>query len=104
MQTIIRAVEYLPKKPELAEGTTDELVSETDGIVMRLFGAVPDYSKKEYENLWQQVFNADEDEMIQFCREKGIDVLDDAGKPIPGWRDIAVMLKAVDSGLISLAD
>lgn len=104
MQTIIRAVEYLPKKPELAEGTTDELVSETDGVVMRLFGAVPDYSKKEYENLWQQVFKADEDEMIQFCREKGIDVLDDAGKPVPGWRDIAVMLKAVDSGLISLAD
>lgn len=25
-QTVIRAQDYLPEKPELAEGTTDELV------------------------------------------------------------------------------
>lgn len=59
-------------KPELAEGTNDELVSETDGLTVRLFGAAPDYSKKEFEDLWQLVFNADEKEMIDFCREKAL--------------------------------
>ena len=72
-------------------------------MVMRLFGAVPDYSKKAYEKLWQEVFNADEKEMVDYCRSKGIDVLDDAKKPVPGWRDIAVMLKAVDAKLIERA-
>lgn len=102
-QTLIRAQDYLPKKPELAEGTTDELVSETDGLTIRLFGAAPDYSKKEYEDLWQSVFNADEKEMIDFCREKGVDVIGDDGFPVSGWRDVAVMLKAIESGVVSLA-
>lgn len=102
-QTVIRAVDYLPEKPELAEGTTDELVSETDGLTVRLFGAAPDYTQKEYEELWQVVFNADEKEMIAYCRKKGVDVLDDNGHPVSGWRDVAVMLKAIDAGLVSLA-
>ena len=102
-QTVIRAVDYLPKKPELAEGTTDELVSETDGLTVRLFGSAPDYTQKEFEDLWQLVFDADEKEMIAFCREKGVDVLDDSGFPVSGWRDVAVMLKAIEAGLISLA-
>ena len=42
-------------------------------------------------------------EMVDYCRSKGIDVLDDAKKPVPGWRDIAVMLKAVDTKLIERA-
>lgn len=102
-QTLIRAQDYLPKKPELAEGTTDELVSETDGLTIRLFGAAPDYSKKEYEDLWQSVFNADEKEMIDFCREKGVDIIGDDGFPVTGWRDVAVMLKAIDAGMVTLA-
>ena len=102
-QTIIRAVDYLPKKPEIAEGTNDELVSETDGLTVRLFGTAPDYTQKEYEDLWQVVFNADEKEMIAYCREKGVDVLDDNGYPVTGWRDVAVMLKAIDAGLVSLS-
>ena len=102
-QTVIRAVDYLPEKPELAEGTTDELVAETDGLTVRLFGSAPDYTKKEFEDLWQIVFDADEKEMIAFCREKGVDVLDDSGFPVSGWRDVAVMLKAIEAGLVSLA-
>ena len=102
-QTVIRAQDYLPEKPELAEGTNDELVSETDGLTVRLFGAAPDYSKKDFEDLWQLVFNADEKEMIDFCREKGVDVIGDDGFPVSGWRDVAVMLKAIESGVVSLA-
>ena len=102
-QTVIRAQDYLPEKPELAEGTNDELVSETDGLTVCLFGVAPDYSKKDFEDLWQLVFNADEKEMIDFCREKGVDVIGDDGFPVSGWRDVAVMLKAIESGVVSLA-
>ncbi len=102
-QTVIRAQDYLPEKPELAEGSTEELVSETEGLTVRLFGTAPDYSKKEYEDLWQSVFNADEKEMIDFCREKGVDVIGDDGFPVTGWRDVAVMLKAIDAGIVTLA-
>ena len=62
---LIRAKDYLPVKPELAEGTTDEPVNETDGLTTRLFGAAPDYTQKEYEDLWQAVFNADEKGVIR---------------------------------------
>ncbi len=102
-ETIIRAVDYMPAPLQPIEGLDPVRTSETDGMVMRLFGAVPDYSKKAYEKLWQEVFNADEKEMVDYCRSKGIDVLDDAKKPVPGWRDIAVMLKAVDAKLIERA-
>ena len=102
-QTIIKAKDYLPEKPELVEGTTDELVSETDGLVIRLFGSAPDYSKKEFEELWQSVFYSDEQEMIKYCLYKGIDVIGDDGCAVSGWRDIAVMLKAIDAGIVSLA-
>ena len=60
-------------------------------------------ARLNFEKLWQEVFNADEKEMVDYCRSKGIDVLDDAKKPVPGWRDIAVMLKAVDTKLIERA-
>lgn len=41
--------------------------------------------------------------MIDFCREKGVDVIGDDGFPVSGWRDVAVMLKAIESGVVSLA-
>ena len=102
-ETVIRAVDYLPAPLPPVEGVDPIRTSETNGMVTRIFGAAPDYSKKAYESLWQEVFDADEGEMTAYCRSKGIDVLDDAGKPVPGWRDIAVMVKAVDAGVVELA-
>ncbi len=102
-ETVIRAVDYMPAPLQPIEGFDPVRTSETDGMVMRLFGAVPDYSKKAYDKLWQEVFNADEKEMVEYCLSKGIDVLDDDKKPVAGWRDIAVMLKAVDTKLVEKA-
>lgn len=102
-QTVIRAVDYLPAKPEIAEGSAEDLISENDGVVERLFGTTPDYAQPEYEKLWQEVFDADEKQIVAYCLSKGIDVLDDNQKPVQKWRDIAVMLKAIDQGLLSLA-
>ena len=36
--------------------------------------------------------------------ERGVDVNGDDGEPVDGWRDMAVMLKAIDLGMVKLAD
>lgn len=100
-QTVIRAVDYVPTQPEIAEGSPEEV--ETNGVVVAIFGAAPDYSQPEFEQLWQEVFDGDDQETIAYCLSKNIDVLDDDKKPVSEWRDIAVMLKAIDKGLISVA-
>lgn len=101
-QNVIRAADYLAGKNETG-GEVNEPAPAAGGLAVRLFGSAPDYTQKEYEDLWKAVLDADEGEMIAFCREKGVDVLDDDGRPVPEWRDVAVMFKAIDAGLISLA-
>ena len=100
-QTVIRAVDYVPTRPKIAEGAPEEV--ETNSVVVALFGAAPDYGQPEYERLWQEVFDGDDKETIAYCLSKNIDVLDNDGKPVSEWRDIAVMLKAIDKGLIDIA-
>ena len=99
-QTVIRAVDYVPTRPKIAEGAPEEV--ETNGVVIALFGTAPDYRQPEFEALWQEVFNGDDKETIAYCLSKNIDVLDNDGKPVSEWRDIAVMLKAIDKGLIDI--
>lgn len=76
---------------------TDYLVSEPwDGLLIRLFGQMPDYTDPGLDRLWHLVHDSNEDAAIAYCRERGIDVLDDDGAPVPPWRDIAVMLLSND--------
>ena len=103
MQTIIHAKDYLSEKQNTADDKNHEPIATADDLAVRLFGTSPDYTQKEYEELWQLVINSDDNELIAFCREKGVDVLGDDGYPVSGWRDVAVMLKAIEKGLVSLA-
>ena len=103
MQTIIHAKDYLSNGQDAEENQSHEPLPSEDNLAVRLFGTAPDYTQKEFEDLWEAVINADDQEMIDFCMEKGIDVLGDDDFPVSGWRDVAVMLKAIDAGLISLA-
>lgn len=100
-KTVIRAVEYLPE-PEKDDNFDSFQLSQSDEMLLNLFGDVPDYSNQQFEDLWQEVFDAEDEDTITWCLEKGVDVLDNAGEPVPGWRDIAVMLKAIDGGLLKL--
>jgi hypothetical protein len=100
-ETVIRAVEYLPEVNENDSVDSFQL-SQSDGMLLNLFGDMPDYSNQQFEDLWQEIFDAEDEDMIAWCLEKGVDVLDNAGEPVSGWRDIAVMLKAIDSGLLEL--
>jgi hypothetical protein len=100
-ETIIRAADCLPEaKIESDPGTYE--MPQSDALLFALFGDTPVYSRPEFENIWQMVIDADDKDIIAYCLEKGIDVLDKAGKPVPGFRDIAVMLTAIEKGHIKL--
>ena len=100
---VIRAADYLPKPKENGDSSLESFdLPQSERIVCGIFGDEPDYSKWKYERLWRRFHRADDDKTIAYCLKKGVDVLDDHGKPVPGFRDIAVMLKAIEKGYIEL--
>lgn len=99
-QRIIRAADYEPVVKESAATPLEDAGDISIGA--HIFGESPDYTNPAFETLWQEVFDADENEMFAYCKEKGVDVIGDDGEPVTGWRDIAVMLKAIDTGLVQL--
>ena len=111
-KTVIRAADYLPEPEEAGACGSGDLESmqlpRSDLMLLNLFGGMPDYSDYQFEKLWQEVFDAEDKETIAWCLEKGVDVLtgkagpDENDEPVPGWRDIVVMLKAIDAGLLKL--
>lgn len=101
-ETTIRAVDYEPQLKEDASMPLDDMGDIS--VTAHIFGEGPDYTNPAYEELWQQVFNADDDEMIAYCLSKGVDVLNERKEPVTGWRDIAVMLKAIDTGLVKVKE
>jgi hypothetical protein len=100
--TIIRAADYLPKEGDYNPESYE--LTQSDRILYALFGDTPDYSMPKFEKLWQDILDAQDEDTIAWCLAKGIDLLDNDKKPVPGWRDIAVMLKAIDKGWLKLAD
>jgi len=101
-KTIIRAADYLPEPDESADLESMRL-PQSQAMLLNIFGDMPDYTNKKFEKLWQEIFNAEENDIIAYCLEKGVDVMGNDGEPVSGWRDIAVMLKAIDKGLLELA-
>ena len=97
---IIRAADYLPKPNNDSDGQ-DFVLPTSDQLLLTLFGEMPNYNNQKYEDIWQEVFNAEDADGISYCLEHGVDVMND-GEPVPGWRDIVVMLKAVEQGLIKM--
>jgi hypothetical protein len=102
-KNIIRAADYLPESNADCDGDDFEL-SVSEELVLNLFGDMPDYSNPKYEEIWQEIMDDEDDVGIAFCLGKGVDVMGDDGEPVSGWRDIAVMLKAVERGIIKYAD
>ena len=96
----IRAVDFEPQLKKEAEIPLEDAGDLS--VTAHIFGEGPDYTDPAFEALWQEVFDADDDDMIAYCKSKGVDVLDDKKEPVAGWRDIAVMLKAIDKGIVTL--
>jgi hypothetical protein len=99
---MIRAVDFLPDYPANSNGNQDFELPMSERLLLNLFGDFPDYSRQEYEDIWEEVIAAEESDMSAYCRSKGIDVTGNDGKPVGGWRDIAVMLKAIERGLLTI--
>ena len=97
---IIRAADYLPKPNNDSDGQ-DFALPTSDQLLLTLFGEMPNYNNQKYEGIWQDVFNTEDADGISYCLENGVDVMND-GEPVAGWRDIAVMLKAVERGLVKM--
>lgn len=98
---LIYAMDYLvAADPAAIAQDSMAYAPNAEGLVLRLFGVLPDYANPEFERLWQRI-NANPPAAVwAYCREQGVDVLDGAGQPVPPWRDIAVLLRAREAGLV----
>lgn len=99
---MIRAADYLktdaPCQPD--QGTPEyRLDDRRDGLVMRLFGTLPDDADPRIAALRAEITAMDALDVYDLCRREGVEVLDDAGSPVPPWRDIAVLLLSRRRGL-----
>jgi hypothetical protein len=101
---VIRAADYLPDvQADSHDGQEFELpVSER--ILYGLFGTSPDYGNQQFEDIWQEVIDAEDADTVAYCLARDVDVIGDDGEKVPGWRDIAVMLKAIERGLLTLEE
>ena len=99
---IIRAADYLPKTNNDDGNGYDFELPVSEQLLYSLFGDSPDYSKRKFEIIWQKFIDAKDEDTIAYCLERGVDVIGDDGEPVGGWRDIAVMLKAIERGILKL--
>lgn len=101
MPSILRAADYLvPDNAENVEPGNFAYAPNRERLVMRLFGETPRYGEADIRALYAEIDDEDPLAVYDYCRRRGVDVLDDSGTPVPPWRDIAVMLRARDRGLL----
>ncbi len=106
VKQLIRAVDLVPPPapiPDEDHVAEARLNPETDGLLMRLFGMVPDYSNPKLDEIYQELMERDRFELFDYCRGRGVEVLKDDGSPVAPWRDIATILTAVDRGVLNRA-
>jgi hypothetical protein len=101
---IIRAADYLPAPKADSEVWQDFELPASEKILYGLFGTSPDYGNQQFEELWQEILDAEDADTVAYCRARGVDVIGNDGEEVPGWRDIAVMLKAIEHGLLTLEE
>ena len=113
-ENLIHAAAYLPSQEEREQQDADIAASadplsallysdDRETVLYGIFGDLPDYDNPEMEALWDEVLDADPEEIYEYCFRKGVDLFKEDGMPVPGWRDIAVMLKAIEKGILQLA-
>ncbi len=114
-ENLIRAAAFLPSQQEREQQDADIMNASADPlsallysddretVLYGIFGDLPDYGNPDMEMLWDEVLDADPEDVYEYCFRKGVDLFQDDGKPVPGWRDIAVMLKAIEKGILQLA-
>lgn len=101
---IIYAAHYMPKN-HLPSANDDhgDFSDDREGVLLRIFGDIPDYSDERMEALWEKVLSHEPEYIYEYCFLRGIDVFMADGSPVPPWRDIAVMLMALEKGYLEFA-
>jgi hypothetical protein len=99
---IIRAADYLPDTQAASQEGQDFELPVSEQILYGLFGASPNYDNQQFEDIWDEVLDAEDEDTTAYCLARGVDVMGNDGEEVPGWRDIAVMLKAIERGLVTL--
>ena len=89
-----------PPGPRLAD-EPDLYSDERDGVLLRLFGMLPDYADPRLEHIWQELNRRPWREIAQLCRHKGVEVLKANGATISCALDIATLLVAAERGLLA---
>ena len=113
-ENLIRAAAFLPSQQEREQQAAEISVvadplaallysDDRETVLYGIFGDLPDYEDPEMETLWDEILDADPEDVYEYCFRKGVDLFQNDGKPVPGWRDIAVMLKAIEKGILQLA-
>ena len=84
-ENLIRAASYLPSEEEkqalqsAASKNADPLsallyADDRDTVLYGIFGDVPDYSNPDIEALWDEVLDAEPEDVYEYCFKKGIDL------------------------------
>lgn len=100
-KNMIYAVNYMPEDPSSDDGIGG-FSDDREGLLLRLFGDVPNYAEERMEALWEKVLSHEPEYIYEYCFLRGVDVFMKDGKPVPPWRDIAVMLMAIEKGYYTL--
>ncbi len=107
MASLIQAADHIA---EAAPAPTDpdlryeaQIDPEYDGLLLNLFGMVPDYSNDALDQLYRATFEEDPINLYDECRRRGVEVLKEDGSPVVAWRDILVVLRAREAGVLMAA-
>lgn len=101
---IIRAADYLPEPAGVSGNGESFALPASHRLLLNLFGDLPDYGDARFEAIWDELLDVSEADTVAYCRQRGVDIMGDNGRPVHGFRDVSVVLKAIETGLLALAD
>lgn len=103
-KNMIYAANYMPDSSVILAEDFDfgDYSDDREGVLLRLFGDLPDYADERMESLWEKVLSHDPEYIYEYCFLRGVDVFMKDGTPVPPWRDIAVMLMAIEKDYFTL--
>lgn len=99
-QNIIKAKDYLIEENSKNENEC-AVEMDDDDVILHIFGDQPDYNNPDFEKLWSEFSNKSVSEISEYCLSQGVDIMN-GDNPVVKFRDIAVMLKAIEIGLLEL--
>ncbi|PKU21965.1 hypothetical protein [Telmatospirillum siberiense] len=99
---MIKAEEFAGADKDMAFEEALLYAPERDGILLGIFGTMPDYADARLEQLWQETNLRPLAEVVAYCHRHGIDIVKEDGRPVACYLDIAAMLRAIDVDILNV--